>query len=631
MFAILGALLACWLVVWLVRRRTRPAVGEPHAFTRAEIASYDTALPKYLLAAATSLLLGGFHGLVLQVPAVRQWLVLAGEPAQLMVEGVREQLVTIGGGVMLAMGLTCYALPRLIGRPLRNHNLARLSFVLTSAGALLTALVMGTVGLLETLYERSGGSYAEVQARLGPLVPVALSVFEGARDAGYWTFALLVLLTVLSSRNVIWPKHRRHLTRWLVVSAVALFLAVWQRMLAGAPWGMPWPAGSEESALLAYQGYIHLHLYVGTLVPVAAATFIYLLERKAERRTDWSTAGRLLGAIALAGLAFYLARLGVGLAEGYLAAREHLPPAGLGGRLEPWRSLLLGLTALGMLVALVGYLAHAMRLSRAARSYLPRAVVGTLTVSLAIALVGGVHGMAMALQPPEPAGASSAAHGALSTGATLLLPALTLADSLLIDAAGAGRTASLSHAGLGFLGAGIVLAYLAHLGLGGPAASLAAAGLQFAGFVAFALHTYEATRTYRSYLPARLHILRPANARPSRLALLELPLSQVLLIEFLAALAGFPGLGWLFAGFTLLSAIFLYVGPCLAWALLPSLFALSGGWLHRAGWNLLLFLYLPASALASTVALRAAVRRRAPAKAGSAPTAEAEEPSSATP
>ena len=623
MIAVLGALLACWAAVWLVRRRTHPAAGEPHAFTRAEIASYDTALPKYLLAAATSLLFGGIYGLAVQLPACRQWLALAGEPVQRMVDGVNEQLITIGGGVMLAMGLTCYALPRLIGRPLRNHNLARVSFVLTFSGVLLTALVMGTVALLEAFYTRSGRTYAEAQAWLGPWVPVALWAFEGARDAGYWTFALLVVLTVLSSRTVIWPKHRRQITRWLVVAAVALFVAIWQRALDGVPWSIPWLQGSEEAAfLLGSQAYTHLHLYVGTLVPLAAATFTYLLERKAERRTDWRTASRLLAALALAGVAFYLARVGVGLWEGYTAAREHLPPDLATARIEPWRSLLLGTTALAMLAALMGYLAYTLRLSRAARGYLPRAVLGTLSASLVAALVGGVHGMALALVPPGLDGAS-AAHGALSTGATLLLPALTLADSLLIDAAGAGRTATLAHAGLGFVGAGIVLAYLARLGLGGPAATLAAAGLQLAGFTAFALHTYEATRTYRSYLPARLHILRPPHARPSPLALLELPLSQVLLIEFLAALAGFPGLGWLFAGYTLLSAIFLYVGPCLAWALLPSLFALSGGWLHRAGWNLLLFLYLPASALASTAALRGAVTRHARAAAERTPSAEA--------
>lgn len=607
MFAILGALVAIWLIVWFARWRTRPPAQEPHAFTRAEIASYDTALPKYLLAAATSLLAGGVHGVVVQLPPVRRWLALVGEPAHLIVDVVSEQLVVVGGVVMLAMGLTCYALPRLIGRPLRNHNLARLSFVLTFAGVLLTALLTGTIGLLEGVHVYAGGSYAEAQAELGLWVRLPLWLFEGARDAGYWTFALLVLLTVLSSRNVIWPRHRRRLTAWLVVSAVALFLAVWQRVLDVIPESPLWLASAHDAAVLvAYQGYNHLHLYAGALVPVATATFVYLLERKAERRTEWRAAGRALAGLALAGSAFYLLRLGVSLYEGYAAVRQTLSPEAGGTSLEPYRTALLSLTGGAMLAALAGYLFYAFRLARAARRYLPRAIAGTLSVSLAAAFLGGLHGLALALLPPDGPSAAAEAHGTLAVGATLLLPALTLADSLLIDTAGAGRTANLSHAGLGFLGGGIVLAYLARLGLGGPAASLAAAGLQFAGFVAFALHTYQATHAYRRYLPARLNFLRPPDARHSRLALLELPLSQVLLIEFLAGLAGFPGLGWLFAGRSLTGALLLYVGPCLAWALLPSLFTLSGGWLQRAGWNLLIFLYLPACAVLSTLALRRA-------------------------
>ncbi|HOG45062.1 MAG TPA: hypothetical protein PLJ35_09565 [Anaerolineae bacterium] len=623
MFAILGALCALWAIVWLVRRRTHTPAAEPYAFTRAEIAGYDTALPKYVLAAAGFLFAGGIHGLLVQLPAVRQWLALAGEPAQLVADEVSEQLVIVGGVIMLAMGLTCYALPRLIGRPLRNHNLARLSFVLTLAGTLLSALLTGTVGLLEGIYVRQGGTYAGAQAWLGPWPRLTLWLFEGARDAGYWTFALLVLLTVLSSRNVIWPRHRRRLTRWLTISGVALFVAVWQRVLHIIPESSVWLQSTGDAAiLLGYQGYNHLHLYVGALVPMAAATFIYLLERKAERRTDWRAADRALAGLALAGSTFYLGRLGLSLYEGYAAVAWHLPAGEAAAAIEPWRTAILSLTGVALLVALVGYLALAVRLARAARGYLPRAIVGTLCVGLGLTFIGGIHGAALALLPPRGPSAGSLAHGTLSVGAGLLLPALTLADSLLIDAAGAGRTANLAHAGLGFLGAGIVLAYLGRLGLGGPAASLAAAGLQLAGLVAFALHAYEATHAYRSILPARLHILQPSDARRSRLALLELPLSQVLLIEFLAGLAGFPGLGWLFGGLALPGALLLYVGPCVAWALLPSLFALSGGWLHRAGWSLLLLVYLPASGLVSTLALRGAITRRAPA----APPTTTEEP-----
>ncbi|MDI7277066.1 MAG: hypothetical protein QME94_13910 [Anaerolineae bacterium] len=610
MFPILGGLLVLWLIVWLARRSRPSSAREPYAFTREEIASYHTALPKYLLAAASCLLLGGIHGLIVQLPAVQRWLSLAGEPRRLLVEGVSEQLVVVGGAVMLTMGLTCYALPKLIGRPLRNHNLARLSFLLTFAGVLLTSLTMATIGLLEALYVHSGGTYAEAHARLGPWARFPLSLFEGARDGGYWTFALLIVLTVFSSRNVIWPRHRRRLTRWLMVSAAAFFLVVCQRILEDAPAVAAFLRPVDEAAILVQrQAYAHLHLYTAALVPVAAAAFVYLLERRAERRPDWHRAHRVLGGLALAAAAYYLVRVGLGVYEAYIPTRYGVAPELAPQTLGAWRPVLLSLSGLAMLTALVAYFAYVAWLARATRSYLPRTITGTLVVSLALAVVGGVHGAWLSLKPPGPPGASSAAHGALAVGTLLLLPALTLADTLLVDAAGAGLTARLASAGLGFLGAGIVLAYLARLGLGGPAASLAASGLQLAGFVTFALHTYQATAPYRRAVCARLRFLQPVDARPSTLALLELERSQVLLIELLAALAGFPGFGWLFAGHTLVAALLLYIGPGVAWALIPSLLALSGGWLQQVSWNLLL-IYLPASAFASTLLLRGTLRHR---------------------
>lgn len=610
MLPIVGALLLVWLIAWLVRRRQPSSAQEPYAFTREEIAGYNTALPKYMLAAAGCLLLGGIHGLVVRLPAVQLWLSMAGEAHELLVQGISEQLVVVGGAVMLTMGLTCYALPNLIGRPLRNHSLARLSFVLTLSGVLLTSLTMATAGLVEAFSIHAGVPYAEVRARLGPWERLPLWIFQGARDAGYLTFALLIVLTVLSSRNVIWPRHRRRLTRWLLISAAAFFLTPLQRMLREAPdvLTLP-PTGDEPTVLVHYQAYAHLHLYVAALVPVAAASLVYLLQRKAERRTDWRSAERALGGLALAGAAFYVCRVGLGAYEAHLATRYGLAPELVPYTLGSGRPVLLSVSGLALLAALAAYLAQVARLARATRSYLPRTITGTLVVSLGLALLAGIHGAALATSPPVPPSASAVHHGTLAIGTALLLPALALADTLLVDAAGAGLTARLSSAGLGLLGAGLVLGYLAGLGLGGPAASLAASGLQLAGLVTFALHTYQATAGYRQALCARLHFLRPAGARSSTLALLELPRSQVLLIEFLAALAGFPGFGWLFAGYALVGALLLYVGPGVAWALIPSVLALSEGWLHRLGWNVLL-LYLPASAIVSTLLLSNSVRER---------------------
>jgi hypothetical protein len=74
---------------------------------------------------------------------------------------------------------------------------------------------------------------------------------------------------------------------------------------------------------------------------------------------------------------------------------------------------------------------------------------------------------------------------------------------------------------------------------------------------------------------------------------------------------GFPGVGWLFAGFPFTASILLMIGPPAAWAGIPVLFSPYGGPLRGVGWKLELA-YLPASALISAAFLyRAHARRRA--------------------
>ena len=75
---------------------------------------------------------------------------------------------------------------------------------------------------------------------------------------------------------------------------------------------------------------------------------------------------------------------------------------------------------------------------------------------------------------------------------------------------------------------------------------------------------------------------------------------------------GFPGIGWLFAGFPFTASILLTAGPAIAWAVIPVAFTPFGqGPLREIGWKVELA-YLPLSALVSSAALyRAHARRRA--------------------
>jgi hypothetical protein len=100
---------------------------------------------------------------------------------------------------------------------------------------------------------------------------------------------------------------------------------------------------------------------------------------------------------------------------------------------------------------------------------------------------------------------------------------------------------------------------------------------------------------YTGRIPARVR-----RRSPAALAGYELPMG----------LLGFPGVGWLFAGFPLPATVLLLGGPAFAWAVLPIAFSPYGqGPLRGVGWKVELG-YLPVSALLSAALLYRAHRRR---------------------
>lgn len=84
---------------------------------------------------------------------------------------------------------------------------------------------------------------------------------------------------------------------------------------------------------------------------------------------------------------------------------------------------------------------------------------------------------------------------------------------------------------------------------------------------------WRATAAYRSHaLSALLRELDRHNAPPKPWRA-RIPDSAVLLPEALAALFGFPGLGWILSGRALVGVPLMFGGPALAWAVLPLLFS----------------------------------------------------------
>src|SRR5512146_2491503 len=105
----------------------------------------------------------------------------------------------------------------------------------------------------------------------------------------------------------------------------------------------------------------------------------------------------------------------------------------------------------------------------------------------------------------------------------------------------------------------------------------------------------NAPAVYAGRIPKRVRRRHPASV-----AAYEVPMG----------LLGFPGLGWLFAGYPLTGTALLLIGPGVAWALIPLAFTpFADGPLVGLGWQVEL-VWLPASTLVSCAFLYLAHRRR---------------------
>src|SRR5256714_1488693 len=103
-------------------------------YTDEELAAHDDRIAKYFVAGGAFLALGAVHMTLKNLPWPAEWLARAGYAGHLVRDLSNTHVMIVGGGTLLATGLTWYALPRIVPPPLASEGLAQAAFLLTAAG-----------------------------------------------------------------------------------------------------------------------------------------------------------------------------------------------------------------------------------------------------------------------------------------------------------------------------------------------------------------------------------------------------------------------------------------------------------------------------------------------------------------
>jgi hypothetical protein len=602
-----------------------------------ELHAHDRKVAKYFLAGGFFLVLGSVQMALKNLPWIAEYLARTGYAGHLVRDLSNTHVMIVGGGTLLATGLCWLALPRIVGRPLTSDGLAQCAFWFTVVGlAVFYVSLIGNGIAMGRLMEH-GWSYPAAKAHLGNWYKAPTGMGAGVMGLGYWCFATNVVLTIFQSRLVRVPKPQWHLWKFFATGAAALTVGTVQGVIQVQPANADWlyQAG-HAGEWIDPISHAHINLVTGLTMLVAGAFFALVRSAggtEPSRRLVDTCFFALLGG----SLAFYFSTLYLGFHEGGLVVHHGLTPeqAEEATALHPF--LIMG-SGIAMFASFWLLLATLVRSVRGAGGRLRPFVLAGCAALAVGTLQGPVQAVPLVNEALDRGGEAGDVivnlHAQLNMlgGLMLLLMGLSLVALHELGAPWQERrarlTALLVPLGVGaYYAAGITFSAIeAHrVGHGhsfGSAVSAlepwealvlvpaaAAVLVGFAGFSGAAWRMTErqraegraslaaAPKVYSGTIPRRVR-----RRSPAALAAYELPLG----------LMGFPGVGWLFAGFPFVASILLLAGPALTWAVIPVAFSPYGnGPLREIGWRVELA-WLPAMALASSALLyRAHARRRA--------------------
>lgn len=570
-------------------------------FTRAQITEYDRDVPRYFLFAALALALGGAHTLVKSVPGFYNWLWEAGYGGHLFRDLSNSHIIIVGGGTVLLTGITWYGLPRWVNRPLYSNTLASLSLWFTVIGVYGFYVSWLVLGLVEGEMVRQGWQYAAAKEFVGVWHRIPTGVTSGIMGIGYWTYVLNVLLTVYVARFVK-QKPDGFLMKFAVVSALALFVGTVQGVLQVLPDNAAWLLMAHKfGEYIDPISHAHINLVTGMMVSLAAF-LIYFARRTGGTEIGREKGNRLFWILVPGSLLFYLAFLMSGLILGYAAV-------GFGGlelpQLVPFMSASSRFwLALGGTIMLLGFWYYLYLVAKHldARAFAKNVYEATpkafwFVSGLALG-VGTFQGMLQVI--PGTAQFFTVAeevpniHAQLNMIGGIVLALMGIVYVLLPELVGVSVSRRLRRVNLYGVASGIAGYYVVvlvsgltravylrqgmndaqaaeQLGWSAPTLMLVTATPMLIGYCAFGVGMWQATRGYRRAWFARWRDALALYSGPLPPRVQKIPLPFILAMEFFAALFGFPGLGWLYAGQALLGVALMCAGPATAWALIPLL------------------------------------------------------------
>jgi hypothetical protein len=604
-------------ICYAVPGKAAPVREEP--YPPEELGRHDSRLAKYYVAGGGFLVLGAIHMTLKNLPWPAEWLARGGYAGHLVRDLSNTHVMIVGGGTLIATGLTWHVLPRLVRRPLASDGLAQYAFWLTAAGLTVFYVALVADGIVMAHLVQHGWEYRAAKAHLGKWYKVPVGVGAGIMGLGYWCFAANVVLTIFQARLVHVPKPQGHLWKYFATGALALTIGTVQGVIQVTPANADWLyRAGHAGEWIDPISHAHINLVTGLTMLVAGALFALaprLGGTVPSRRLTNTVWGSLLGA----SLAFYGSCLYLGFHEGSLVVHHGLTPQQAEEATAVHGPLIVG-TGVLMFAAFWLLLGTLVRMYRR----VPFVLVGCAALALGT-LQGPVQALPAVNELLDRGGEAGDVIVNLHAQLNMLGGLMVLLTGAVLTLRGipAARTVFRVCAGMVvYYGAGIGFAAIESSHDGGFGAAVRAvepwsalvlvpaAAVVLAGFASYSRGIWRSTaperREGRSVLaafPRRYTGKIPVRVRrrsPASVAAYELPMG----------LLGFPGLGWLFAGFPFTGSILLCAGPAFAWAVLPIAFTPYGeGPLRSIGWKVEL-VYLPVSGLVSAAFLYRAHRRR---------------------